>query len=248
MPREFLSIADRRLAFQRQAGRNDRPGVLFLGGFASDMTGTKAGFLAEYCASRNFSFLRFDYRGHGQSDGDFKDGTIGAWFEDTLAVLDSLTEGPQVVIGSSMGGWLGLMLATQRPERVHAFIGVAAAPDFTEDLMWDMFSKEQKHKLKRDGFITEDNAPPGENAPITLKLIEEGRQHLILREPIPVSCPVRLLQGMQDRDVPWTYAPRIADTLQSENVRIQLIKDGDHRLSREQDLALLRQTVEEFVA
>lgn len=248
MTPEYLTLADRRLAFQRQVGDARKPGLIFLGGFASDMTGTKASFLAETCASRNLSFLRFDYRGHGQSSGDFKDGTIGAWFEDTLTAFDQLTTGPQIVIGSSMGGWLGLMLAMQRPARLASFIGVAAAPDFTEDLMWDLLSKEQKKQLKSDGFIYDETAPPEERAPLTLKLIEEGRQHLILRDIIPLQVPVRLLQGMEDREVPWTYASRIADTLESRDVRVHLIKDGDHRLSRPQDLALLWQTVEEFQA
>ena len=247
MTPEFLSLPDRRLAYQRQVGENDQLGVIFLGGFASDMTGTKASFLAEYCASRNISFLRFDYRGHGLSDGDFKEGTIGAWFEDSLAVFDQLTKGKQIIVGSSMGGWMGLMLAKQRSERSKAFVGIAAAPDFTEDLMWDMFSKEQKKQIKRDGFIFDENAPPDERAPITMKLIQDGRKHLLLREHLSLECSIRLLQGMEDREVPWTYAPRIADTITSKDIRVSLIKDGDHRLSRPQDLALLRQTIEEFV-
>jgi pimeloyl-ACP methyl ester carboxylesterase len=243
---EFLTLPDRRLAYQRLSGHADKPGVLFLGGYASDMAGTKACFLAEYCASRNISFTRFDYSGHGQSSGDFKEGTIGTWFDDSMAVFDRLTEGAQIVIGSSMGGWMGLMLGVKRPQRIKAFIGVAAAPDFTEDLMWEMFSNEQRKQLQRDGLIYDENAPPEERAPITLKLIEEARAHLMLREPITLTCPVRLLQGMQDRDVPWTYAPRIADTILGDDVRVILVKDGDHRLGREQDLDLLRQAVEEF--
>lgn len=246
MTPEFLSLPDRRLAYQRLRGRSDKPGVVFLGGYASDMTGTKASFLAEYCADRNLSFLRFDYRGHGQSSGDFKECTIGDWFQDSLAVFEQLTEGPQIIIGSSMGGWMGLMLAMRQPERTKSFIGIAAAPDFTEDLMWEIFSKEQKKKIKQERMIYDETAPPGEQAPVTLRLIEEARGHLILREPIPLLCPIRLLQGMEDRDVPWTYAPRIADTVQSKDARIVLIKDGDHRLSRTQDLTLLREAVEEF--
>jgi pimeloyl-ACP methyl ester carboxylesterase len=241
---DFLSLTDRRLAYQRLPGRG--PGVVFLGGYASDMTGSKASFLAECCKSNNRAFLRFDYSGHGQSEGDFKNGTIGAWFQDSLAVFDQLTEGPQIVVGSSMGGWLGLMLCMQRPERIKAFIGVAAAPDFTETLMWEMFSDKQREQLRRDGVIYDENAPPEERAPITLRLIEEARQHLMLTAPIPLDCPVRLLQGMQDRDVPWTYASHIADAITGENIRVTLIKDGNHRLSREQDLALLWQAVEEF--
>jgi len=247
MTPNFLTLPDRRLAYQRQHGRADRPGVIFLGGYASDMTGTKASFLADCCAAGNISFLRFDYRGHGQSSSEFKEGTIGAWFDDSLAIFDQLTEGPQIIVGSSMGGWMALMLAMQRPERVAALIGVAAAPDFTEDLMWEMFSPQQREQLKHDGLIYDETAPPEERAPVTLRLIEEARQHLILREPIALKCPVRLLQGMEDRDVPWTHAPRVADTISYHDVRITLIKDGDHRLSREPDMALLWQSISEFV-
>jgi len=247
MTPDFLTLPDRRIAFQRQIGPKDKPGIVFLGGFASDMTGTKACFLADLCAKRNLSFLRFDYRGHGASSGDFKTGTIGAWSDDSLAAFDQLTEGPQILIGSSMGGWMAFLLALKRPERVKAIIGVAAAPDFTEDLMWDMFSPAQRKQLKRDGVIYDESAPPEERAPITLQLIEEARHHLILRDHIQLHCPVRLLQGMDDRDVPWTHAAKIADAVVSADVRIELIKDGDHRLSREPDLKLLEKMVEEVV-
>lgn len=246
MAPEFFILPDRRLAYQRQVGSVDRFGIIFLSGFASDMTGTKAKFLAERCASGNASFLRFDYRGHGQSSGNFTDGTIGAWFEDTLTVFDQLTTGPQVVVGSSMGGWLGLMLATKRSDRVKAFIGIAAAPDFTEELVWKNLSPKQRESLTRDGTIYDETAPPDERAPITLRLIEEARQHLLLDKPIPLQAPVRLLQGMRDTEVPWPYAQRIADAVTTDDVRITLIKDGDHRLSRPQDLEPLWETVEEL--
>lgn len=244
---DFLTLPDRRLAYQRLLGRADTPGVIFLGGYASDMTGTKASFLAEYCAHRNLSFVRFDYRGHGQSSGDFKDGTIGAWLDDALAVFDQLTQGPQIVIGSSMGGWLALLLALKKPGRIKSLIGIAAAPDFTEDLMWSMFTAEQREALTQNGFIIDETAPPEERAPITLRLIQEGRQHLLLHGQIPLHMPIRLLQGEQDREVPPTHAQRIADALESKDVRIYRIEDGDHRLSHPQDLALLQKTVEEFI-
>jgi pimeloyl-ACP methyl ester carboxylesterase len=246
MTTDFLTLPDRRIAYQRQVGDESKTGIIFFGGFASDMTGTKATFLAEECRKRHWSFLRFDYRGHGQSDGTFKESTIGDWIDDSLQVFDQLTRGPQIIIGSSMGGWMGLKVSLRYPERVKAFIGVAAAPDFTEDLMWNLFSSEQRKTIKKDGEIYDETAPPDERAPITLKLIEEARQHLLLREPIPLQCPVRLLQGMRDRDVPWTYAPRLADAVIHDDVRVTLIKDGDHRLSRAQDLKLLAETVTEF--
>jgi pimeloyl-ACP methyl ester carboxylesterase len=236
---DYLSLPDRRLAYQRLRGAENRPGIVFLGGFASDMTGTKASFLAERCAAVGTAYLRFDYRGHGQSDGEFHHGTIGGWYEDTRAAFDRLSEGPQVIVGSSMGGWLGLMLAREWPERVAGFVGIAAAPDFTEDLMWLRLMPEQREALERYGEIVDSTAAPGEQAPITLRLIEEARAHLMLRAPIRLSCPVHLLQGFNDRDVPWQHVLRIAENISHSNVRVTLVKEGDHRLSRPEDLTLL---------
>jgi pimeloyl-ACP methyl ester carboxylesterase len=243
---EFLTLADGTLAYQRQAGDTNRPGLLFLGGFASDMTGTKASFLAERCAEKRVSFTRFDYRGCGQSPGKFTDSTIGMWFEDTLAVFDQLTQGPQIVVGSSMGGWLALLLAKARGQRLKALIGIAAAPDFTEDLVWDKLTSPQRDILLRDSLIYEDNAPPDHRIPLTLKLVEEARNHLVLREPLSVPCPVRLLQGMQDDEVPWTYAPRIAAHIAQEDVGVTLIKNGDHRLNQPENLELVWRMAAEF--
>lgn len=243
MTPDFLTLPDRRLAYQRGSGDAQAPSIVFLGGYASDMTGTKASFLAERCAATHYRFLRFDYRGHGQSSGDFKDGAIGDWFEDVQAVVGQLTDGPQIVIGSSMGGWMGLMLAVQQPQRVKAFIGVAAAPDFTEDLMWAQLSADQRARLVHDGVIYDEG-----HAPVTLRLIEEGRQHLMLHQKMSLKCPVRLLQGLADADVPWQHAVRIADAIDHSDVRVTLVKDGDHRLSQPQDLDLLWQTVQECAA
>lgn len=243
---EFLTLPDRRLAYQRLSAAKAAPGVVFLGGFASDMTGAKASFLAERCREAGYGFLRFDYSGHGRSDGDFRQGTIGSWFADAGAVFDRLTSGPQIVIGSSMGGWLGLMLAMQRPERVKALIGIAAAPDFTEDLIRAKLDAGQRERLERDGFIA-DPAAPRQDMPVTLNLIEEARRHLLLRAPIALTCPVRLLQGQRDTEVPWQHALRIADHIAHGDVRVTLIKDGDHRLNRPQDLDALWRCVGEFV-
>lgn len=233
MAPDFLTLPDRKLAYQLLRGRPHWPGIMFLGGYASDMTGTKAGFLAAECAQADCSYLRFDYRGHGRSSNSFKDGTIGDWFDDACVVFDRLTEGPQILIGSSMGGWLALMLARARPERVKALIGVAAAPDFTEDLLWQNLSLQQKARLEQDGEINDGGLA------VTLRLIQEARRHLILRRPIHLSCPAHFLQGMQDDEVPWHHAIRIAEAIAHKNVRVTLIKDGDHRLSRAEDLALL---------
>jgi pimeloyl-ACP methyl ester carboxylesterase len=248
---EFLSLPDRRLAYQRLSATSimsvtkgvDKSGVVFLGGFASDMTGTKASFLHDRCAEAGLGYLRFDYQGHGQSGGAFEDGTIGLWLEDTLAAFDRLTAGPQLVIGSSMGGWLGLLLAVARPDRVAALVGISAAPDFTEDLIWAQLSADQRAQLQKDGRIADPTAPPDQQAPITLRLIEEGRKHLILRAPIGLKCPVHLLQSQRDNEVPWQHALRIAEQIAHDDVRVTLIKDSDHRLSRPQDLELLWRAV-----
>jgi pimeloyl-ACP methyl ester carboxylesterase len=244
---EFLSLADRRLAYQRLAGQGSAAGLVFLGGYASDMTGTKASFLAERCAAAGYPYLRFDYRGHGQSEGDFRQGTIGGWFEDARDVLDRLTQGPQVLVGSSMGGWLGLMLARARPERVKALIGIAAAPDFTEDLMWLRLTPDQRAQLESRGEILDPTAPPDAQVPVTLKLIEDARQHLLLRATIKIECPVHLLQGLHDEEVPWQHVLRIVENIAHGDVRATLIKDGDHRLSRPQDLELLWEIVKSMI-
>lgn len=244
---EFLSLPDRRLAYQLLRGRPNSPGIVFLSGYASDMTGAKAEFLAERCAAAGLSFLRFDYRGTGQSSGEFLEGTIGSWFEDASLIFDRLTKGPQIVIGSSMGGWLGLLLARQKPERMRAFIGIAAGPDFTEDMVIPHMTPEQHAQMAREGVVRMEAPPGSDPLPVTRRLIEEARQHLILRQPLAVKCPVRLLQGMQDKDIPWQHAHRIAEALAQDDVRVTLIKDGGHRLSRPQDLDLLWRTVEEFV-
>jgi pimeloyl-ACP methyl ester carboxylesterase len=220
---------------------------VFLGGFASDMTGTKALTLDAHAKSRGQAFLRLDYQGHGQSSGDFADGTIGLWHSDALAVIDAVTEGPQIFVGSSMGGWIMLLAALARPERVAGLIGIAAAPDFTRDLMWDRFSDEIKNTLETEGVYYEPSEYGDEPYTITMKLIEDGINHLLLDRPIPLHCPVRLLHGMRDDSVPWMTTSRIAEKILSEDVRIFLVKDGDHRLSRDQDIARLKLTLEELL-
>ncbi len=247
----FLTLPDRRLAYQQCRGAVDKnskkaPGILFLGGFASDMTGSKAKFLNQECRTANRGYLRFDYRGHGQSSGRFEDGTIGDWFDDALTVFDRLTEGPQLVIGSSMGGWIGLLLARARPERVAGFIGIAAAPDFTEELIVPTLTPVQREQLESEGAIYDDEAPPDRRAPMTKKLIDEARGRLVLREPLVLRGPAHLLQGQMDRDVPWQHALKIAERLTAPSVRVTLIKDGDHSLSRPEDLSLLWQVIQGF--
>ena len=223
------------------------PGVMFLGGYCSDMTGTKAGYLAAQCAETGQGFLRFDYRGHGQSEGRFRDGCIGDWFDDALAIFDRCTAGPQLLIGSSMGGWLALKLALARPDRVVGLIGIAAAPDFTEDLVWDQLSPAARTQLERDGYMQEQGAPAAQPLIYTYKLVTEGRQHLLLRGEIALQCPLRLLQGQCDADVPWATAHKIAARATTADKQVILVKDGDHRLSRAEDCALLWATVQELI-
>ena len=212
------------------------PGVMFLGGFMSDMTGTKATALEAHCRQAGRAFVRFDYSGHGESGGAFRDGTIGAWRDDALAVLDEVAGGPQILVGSSMGGWIMLLVALARPERVAGLVGVAAAPDFTEDLIWSTLDDEGRQRLTETGEIVMPCDYDEEPYPITMGLIEEGRSHLLLRAPIPLDCPMHLLQGMVDEDVPWRTALRVAELVESGGVVVELVKDGDHRLSRDQDL------------
>ena len=233
------------LAWSRLDGAS--PTVVFLPGFRSDMTGDKATALAAFCGSRGQAMLRFDYSGHGTSGGRFEDGTIGIWTRDTVTVLDRLTEGKLILIGSSMGGWIALLTALQRPERIAAIVGVAAAPDFTERLMWDAMTFEERARIMREGTLRIPSQY-GEPTPVTRALIEDGRTHLLLDHPIMLDCPVRLLHGQADPDVPWEMAPRLAERLASRDVEIILIKDGDHRLSRPRDLALLRRTVAALLA
>lgn len=218
------------------------PGIVFLGGFASDMGGTKAAALDRFCGERGQAFLRFDYMGHGDSSGNFADGTIGRWTEDALAALDALTEGPQILVGSSMGGWIMLNVALARPDRVAALAGIAAAPDFTETI-WRGLGADGQARLARDGQIFLPSDYSAAPYPITGRLIEEGRNHLRLAADLPIDVPVRLMQGMNDPDVPWRTALALAERLTGADVQLTLIKDGDHRLSRDQDLDLLFRTL-----
>ena len=228
------------LAWARVEGRE--PTVVFLPGFRSDMTGDKATMLAAFCAGRGQAMLRFDYSGHGASSGAFEDGTIGAWAADAVAAIDALTAGKLILVGSSMGGWIALLTAVARPDRIAALVGIAAAPDFTQRLMWDAMAPPERAKLQRDGVLYVPSQY-GEPTPITRALIEDGASHLVLTGRVPLRCPVRLLHGQADPDVPWELALEIVRQVETPDARVTLIKDGDHRLSRPADLELLRETV-----
>ncbi|HEY9548908.1 MAG TPA: alpha/beta hydrolase [Kiloniellaceae bacterium] len=220
------------------------PGIVFLGGFMSAMSGIKALALEAYARRCGRNFVRFDYRGHGASAGRFEDATIGDWTGDAVAALDSLTEGPQILVGSSMGGWIMLLAALARPDRIAGLVGIAAAPDFTEELIWARASADQRRSLENLGYVDNPSAYSETPYRITRRLIEEGRSHLLLGGSIPLRCPVRLIHGMQDADVPWQTSLRLAGALESSDVEVTLVKGAAHRLSEPDDLARLERAVD----
>ncbi|MGA7072076.1 alpha/beta hydrolase [Bradyrhizobium sp.] len=241
--------AIRRVAVRAREGGS--PGLFWLGGFKSDMQGTKAVALDAWAAERKRACVRFDYSGHGESGGQFVHGTIGRWLEESVAVFKRFCAGPQVVIGSSMGGWMALLLARElgrRPASRASLAGlvlIAPAPDFTEDLMWKGFSPEARHQIETTGAWLRPSEY-GDPYPITRNLIEEGRKHLLLGSTIEVGCPVHILQGARDPDVPWKHAFSLAHRLPADDVVLTVIQDGDHRLSRPQDIARILAAVAEM--
>ena len=251
----FIEVGEgsggRRIAVRTRTGSG--PGLFWLGGFNSDMRGTKALALDAWAAEHGRACIRFDYSGHGESGGAFIDGTIGRWLEEGLAVFEQFCRGPQVVIGSSMGGWMALLLAralAARDAKQAALAGlvlIAPAPDFTEQLMWNAFSDEVREEIRTKGvWMRPSEYGDGAPYPITRALIEEGRNHLLLGSAIEVGCPVRILQGAQDPDVPWQHAFALAHRLPAEDVVLTMIQDGDHRLSRPQDIARIMAAVAEM--
>jgi len=264
---KFLQIgagADRRaLAVRQQEGA--LPGLFFLSGYKSDMKGSKAEALARWAEQAGRACVRFDYSGHGESEGKFTDGTIGRWLVDSLAVFDACCRGPQILVGSSMGGWLALLLVRalrQRPPPfppphagqgsegaaagVAGLVLIAPAVDFTEELMWKRFTPAIKRELTDEGVWQRPSAYSPEPYPVTRRLIEEGRNHLLLGGMIETGCPVRILQGVEDPDVPWRHAVELTSRLACDDVVLTLVKDGDHRLSRPEDIERLIRAVEEF--
>jgi pimeloyl-ACP methyl ester carboxylesterase len=233
------------VAYARAAGA--APTVAFLGGFRSDMTGTKALALEAWARKVGHAFLRFDYLGHGQSSGRFEDGTIGRWLDDSLAAIDQLTSGKLILVGSSMGGWLSLLVARARPERLAGLVLIAAAPDFTERMLLKGLTAEERARLEREGRLERPSQYSPEPSLFTWRLIEEGRNHLLLDKRLSLPCPVRLLHGQSDPDVPWEYSLQIAGRLEAPEVVTTLVKGGDHRLSTPADIARLIATVEELL-
>lgn len=236
----------RHIAYHRTEGKE--PGVVFLGGFRSDMSGSKALALQAWAEATGRAFLRFDYSGHGKSHGAFTDGAISDWREDATALISALTEGPQILVGSSMGGWIALLLARDLPDRVAGLVGIAAAPDFTET-MWDhAFSTADRARIIEDGVLFRPSEYSDEPYPITRRLIEDGRHNLVLDRPLVLPVPVRLLQGTADLDVPPSVALTLQDHITGSDVRLTLVKGADHRFSTPQCLALITDTIGHLVA
>jgi len=239
----------RDIAVLSRAGK--APGLFWLGGFRSDMQGTKAEALDQWAAARGHAATRFDYSGHGQSGGKFEDGTISRWLEEAEAVFATTAE-PQILVGSSMGGWIALLLAKRLGERgesdrLAGMVLLAPATDMTKELMWDQMSAAEKKRVKKDGRLLEPSQYSSDPNVITLELIEDGKAHLFGEHPIETGCPVHVIQGMQDPDVPWTHAVKLMERFAFDDAVLTLIRDGDHRLSRPEDIARLIRAIEGLV-
>ncbi|WP_373352883.1 alpha/beta hydrolase [Pseudoroseicyclus sp. CXY001] len=234
----------RRLAYHLTPGDSslDAPAIVFLGGFRSDMEGTKALFLEDWAREQGRAFLRFDYSGHGSSSGTFEEGAIGDWAEDAAAAI-ALLDGPLVLVGSSMGGWISLLLSRSQPERVAGLVTIAAAPDFTEE-MWESFTEAQRTELTEAG-LTHRPSDYGDPYPISRRLIEEGRQHLVMTDPLTLTMPVRMLQGTADADVPQARALQLLAHAEGPDIRLTLVKGADHRFSTPECLRLIVRAVAE---
>ncbi|MCB1463753.1 MAG: alpha/beta hydrolase [Nitratireductor sp.] len=246
MGNDYLEVGSggdrRRIAVRRREGKN--PGLVWLGGYRSDMAGTKAVALDAWCREKDLACCRHDYSGHGESGGAFRDGTISRWTAESLAVFDAFTDGPQILVGSSMGGWVALLMARElkrrgEMERLHAMLLIAPAPDFTHELMWPQLSDAQKREIVEKGYLEERSQYSDEPNIYTHALFEDGEKNRVMTGPIELGCPAHIVQGMQDPDVPHEHAMKLAEHLPSDNVTMTMVKDGDHRLSRPQDIDLL---------
>ncbi len=244
------------IAYHKHEGKQNHPFVIFLGGFMSDMSGIKATSLEKFCKNKGYSFIRFDYFGHGQSSLEFTDCTISTWKQNVLDVIDNLTSGKQILIGSSMGGWLMILAALARPERIAALIGIASAPDFTEELIWEQMNQTQQAQLLEKGIYNLSSEYGEAPYPITLDLIEDGRKHLLLKvadnsnndSPFTIhdsQLPIRLIHGLKDKDVPSSWTTRMARIINSNNIKVNLVENGDHRMSTPENIKLLCDTLEE---
>ena len=247
-----VGSGERKIAVRRRKGKG--PGLVWLGGFSSDMKGTKAQALNDWAALHGRTLVRFDYSGHGESSGDFNAGTIGLWLEETVAVFSTHCHGPQIVVGSSMGGWLALLLirelvrcnATAGTAPIAGLVLIAPAVDFTEELIWKRCPPSVRHDLETKGAWFKPSQYGEAPLRISRRLIEEGRNHLLFGGLIEAGCPVRILQGVKDPDVPWQHAFDLVARLAQDDVVLTLVKDGDHRLSRPEDIERMLRVVAEF--
>lgn len=245
---EFHSTLAGKIAFRKSGGNSQKTGIVWCGGLRSDMMGGKATELHQAALAEDRPFLRFDYTGHGESDVTFADTTIADWKRDTLLAIDELIEGPVILVGSSMGGWTSLLATMERPERVEGVVLIAPAPDFTEKLMWNGFSQDIRDQINKDGYWMRPSEYE-DDYPITKALIEAGRKLQILDNPVDLNnIPVRIIQGVLDDAVPWEYAQKLVQIITSEDIRFDLVKDGDHRMSRPQDIVLIKHTVLDLAA
>ncbi|MBU0583888.1 MAG: alpha/beta hydrolase [Alphaproteobacteria bacterium] len=247
---EFLDVGGNAIAVRRVTG--SEPGVVWLGGYRSDMLGTKAETLSEWASANGRAFLRHDYSGHGESGGEFRDGTISTWLAESLAVLRAFTQGPQILVGSSMGAWIALRMAQElrragEDERLAGMVLLAPAPDFTAELIEPSLSEEHRRDLERQGYFEEPSEYAPEPNVYTRALIEDGRQNRVMTGPIDTHCPVHVIQGMADPDVPHEHALKLVSLLPADDVTLSLVPDGDHRLSRPQDLDLMVRAVEAVI-
>lgn len=243
-PQTLKTRQNRTIAFHQRQGAG--PGVVFLGGLKSDMQGSKALHLEDWAKRTGRAFLRFDYSGHGESSGTFTDGCIGDWAEDVEAAIITLTEGPQILVGSSMGGWQALLFARRHPDLVAGMVGIAAAPDFTEDGMWDDWTEAQKAELVETGQVALPS-DYGEPYIITRRMIEDGRKQLVLRSPLVIDAPVRLLQGTADADVDMSVALRLLAHMEGPDIRLELVKGADHRFSDAYCLSRIEAAIEDVL-
>ena len=244
MPEFLTTSSGRRIAYGKSAGK--APGVVFLGGFVSDMQGTKATRLQAWAKATGRAFLRFDYSGHGQSSGAFTDGCIGDWAQDAAAVIKAVTDGKQILVGSSMGGWISLILATDIPDKIWGIVGISTAADFTENDFWDGFTENQRQDLQNFGQVAMPS-DYGEPVIITRRLIEDGRRHLVLRRPLPLPFPVRLLHGTEDSSVDPTVPLRILSHASGDDMRLTLVKGADHSFSSPECLSLIESALQQVI-
>ena len=245
-PPDFLNGPNCPIAYRRRNGLG--PGTVWLGGFRSDMLGTKADFIDQWALGNGRAFLRFDYTGHGESSGRFEEGCISQWASDGLAAFDNLTDGPQILIGSSMGAWTATLLAKQRTAKIAGAIFIAPAPDFTEMLMWPNLTDDQRNAVINDGFLSQPSDYSDEPEILTRKLFDDGRTQCVLGEPLVFNFPVVILQGMRDEAVPYDHAVKFANHIQSDDLQLCLSKTGDHRLSEPDDLTRLALTLDHLIS